>query len=124
MHKITHKIAKRIKLHYEDKKNGVCGMTLEEFIDESNIRYGFSISQYNVKLRECGFKRVTAQEVEKAAAKKETYVLVPYEDMLLITAVVDSYEARNPFPPSNPNHNRIKEVCGMLHEGKFKLIKK
>lgn len=124
MMRVTRAIAKKIKLHDDSTDTGgisYAGETLDNFIEEVGLRYGFDISKYNAAFEECGIRRITAQEYEKAKNIKEEFVLVPKKDMDVITACVDCILDNYKDPPYRKNWQEIRR---WLHSGKFKIIKK
>jgi hypothetical protein len=70
MMNITKAIASRITL--EDDMTDIGGVsfageTLADFIAEANLRYGYSISKYNIALHECGIQPISYSKVKAIA---------------------------------------------------------
>lgn len=124
MMRVTRAIAKKIKLHDDETDTGgisYVGETLDNFIDEAGLRYGFDISKYNAVLVKCGIRRITAQEYDKAKSEKTKYHLVPDEDMkhlaMLINCMLEEYK-------EPPYRKQWKEFSMWISNCKFKTIKK
>lgn len=124
MMRVTRAIAKKIKLHDDSTDTGgisYAGETLDNFIEEVGLRYGFDISKYNAALEECGVRRITAQEYEKAKAERTTYHLVSDKDMkhlaMLINCMLEEYK-------EPPYRKQWQEFSMWISNGKFKTIKK
>ena len=68
--RVTKEIAKRIILEDDATSNGgvaFAGYTLSDFIEEANLRYGYSISKYNIALHECGIQPISYSKVKAIA---------------------------------------------------------
>jgi hypothetical protein len=124
MMRVTRAIAKRIKLHLANVSGigiSYIGESLSDFIEINGLRYGFDLIKYNAKLQECGLRRITAQEYEKAKAEKTTYHLVSDKDMkhlaMLINCMLEEYK-------EPPYRKQWQEFSMWISNGKFKTIKK